>query len=54
MPSAIDAVRPVYAALLKEEAKHTSKKDAVQAGVAFLTRFLQEQGTTYDELVFAI
>ncbi len=54
MPSAIDAVRPVYAALLKEEAKHASKKDAVQAGVAFLTRFLQEQGTTYDELVFAI
>lgn len=54
MPSAIDAVRPIYSALLAEEAKHTSKRDAVQAGVAFLTRFLQERNVTYDELVFSV
>lgn len=52
--SAIEAIRPIYAALLAEEAKHSSPTEAIAAGTALLERTLADAGVTYDELVWSI
>ncbi|HED64384.1 MAG TPA: PAS domain S-box protein [Planctomycetes bacterium] len=52
--AAIDAIQPVYAALLAEEAKHESKKQGMQAGADLLAAVLQEQGKEYDEFAFSL
>ncbi len=52
--SALDAVRPLYAAMLAEEAKFASKRDAIAASTKLLESVLSEKKVSYDELVFAI
>jgi PAS domain S-box-containing protein len=47
------AIAPIYAAILQEERQQTNGKDAVAAGVDYLTKFLQTKNTTYDALVFS-
>lgn len=53
-PAAIDAVRPLYAALLAEERRHPSGNAAVAASAELLTRTLDDLGATYEEWVWNI
>jgi len=52
--SAVDAVRPVYAALLAEEAKHGEKLAQLGASSTLFASFLEAKATSYDELVWAL
>jgi PAS domain S-box-containing protein len=45
---AIDAISPIYAAMLAEE-KRVGPKDAIEASTALLLNKLEELGTTYEE-----
>jgi PAS domain S-box-containing protein len=52
--SSITTIRDVYGRLLVEERRHSRTPDAVAAGVAALSRMLDERGVTYDEMVWQI
>lgn len=52
--AALDRVEPLYDALLAEERRHSSARDAVAAGYGVLEQLLQEQGRSYDELVWEL
>ena len=52
--AALDAVEPLYRALLAEEARHRNAREAAEAGSALLSRTLEEQGTSYAEWVWAL
>jgi PAS domain S-box-containing protein len=45
---------PLYADVLREEAKHRNGKDALAAGYRYLTDFVVARKMTYDELIFSI
>ncbi|GAA1995736.1 PAS domain-containing protein [Nocardioides kribbensis] len=51
---ALDQVRPLYAALVAEEARHASSPEALAASSALLDDLLARRGTTYDELVWSL
>ncbi|RAI44346.1 PAS domain-containing protein [Rhodoplanes roseus] len=51
---AVTAVAPLYAEVLREEARHANGKDALAAGYRRLVEFVDAQGMPYDELVFAL
>ena len=51
--AAIDTVTDLYAQMLAEE-KKAGAKNACDASLNLLTNFLQQQGTTYEELVLAL
>ena len=50
----IPLVEALYADLLKVEAGHEKKRDAIVASTAVLTRLLSERGATYDEFVWSL
>lgn len=50
----LDQVEPIYAALLAEERRHASPRDAVQASTRLFEKILAERGQTYDEFVWAL
>ena len=50
----VEKVKPLYAALLAEEARHANGKDGMLRGYDMLVRTLKGQGLEYDEFVFAI
>jgi PAS domain S-box-containing protein len=50
----IDALTPVYAALLATEAQHRNGKDALEAGYRHLIEFVNGKNVSYDQLVFAL
>lgn len=52
--SAIEAIRPIYAALLGEEQRHSDPVEAIRAGTALLQSTLAGAGLTYDEFVWSI
>ncbi|MBT9554885.1 MAG: PAS domain-containing protein [Myxococcales bacterium] len=52
--SAIDAIRPVYAALLAEEQKHERKADGIAAATEVLTSTLRSIGKSYEEFVWGL
>jgi PAS domain S-box-containing protein len=45
---------PLYADVLREEAKHRNGKDALAAGFKYLTDFVATRKMRYDELIFSI
>lgn len=51
---AVDAIRPVYAALLAEERKHERKVDGIAAATAVLTSTLRSLGQSYEEFVWGL
>lgn len=51
---ALDQVEPLYRALLLEERRHSNAREAASAGMALLGKTLQDQGTTYEEWVWAL
>lgn len=52
--SALDAVKPLYAALLEEEGRHSSRKEGLAASTAMLGKVLEAKGVDYDEFVLSI
>ena len=51
---ALEQVRPLYARLLAEEARHSRPADAVAASTALLGTVLAEAGASYDEYVWSL
>lgn len=51
--NAVDTVSGLYAQMLAEEQK-AGPKNACEASLNLLTNFLNQQGTTYEELVLAL
>jgi PAS domain S-box-containing protein len=45
---------PLYAEVLREEAKHRNGKDALAAGFKYLVDFVSAKRTTYEELIFSL
>jgi PAS domain S-box-containing protein len=45
---------PLYAELLKEEARHKNGKDALAAGYTKLNNAFTSQGATYDSFIFSL
>lgn len=52
--SALVAVKPLYAVLLQEEAKHSSRKEGLAASTAMLGKVLEAKGVDYDEFILSI
>ena len=52
--AALDQIEPLYAALLEEEGRHRNAREAAEAGFALLQKVLAEQGSSYDEYVWAL
>ncbi|UTD25765.1 PAS domain-containing protein [Bradyrhizobium sp. WD16] len=50
----IERVKPIYALLREEEARHANAKDGMRAGHDLLTGYLRQQGVGYDELVLSL
>jgi len=51
---AVEAIAPLYAAVLAEEARHKNGKDALAAGVDCVINALKAQGKTYEEFVLKL
>ena len=47
-------IRPLYAELLAEEARHDSRKDGMLRGSEMLAKTLADKGVDYDEFVFSV
>ncbi len=52
--SALETVKPLYAALLEEEAKHSSRKEGLVASTAMLEKVLEAKGVDYDEFILSV
>ncbi|NOX58212.1 MAG: PAS domain-containing protein [Planctomycetes bacterium] len=52
--SILKKIKPLYRTLLKEEAKHSNPKAQWKASLPVLVNFLNEQGKTYEELIFSL
>jgi PAS domain S-box-containing protein len=48
------AIIPLYAEVLREEARHRNGKDALAAGYRHLVDFVRAQKVPYDELIFSL
>ncbi|MEI6034469.1 MAG: PAS domain-containing protein [Verrucomicrobiae bacterium] len=53
-PEALAKVRPLYAALLQEEARHASHKDGTAASFRLIEKTLADSGLTYSQFVFGL
>lgn len=53
-PEALAKIKPVYAALLQEEARHASPKEALEASTALLLKTIASTGMSYDEFIFSL
>ena len=51
---ALAAVKPLYAALLEEEQRHTNRKKGLAASTAMLVGALEQKGVDYDEFVLSL
>lgn len=51
---ALDAIRPIYAALLDEENRHANGKDGMRASTDVLLAQLAKQGVSYDQFVLGL
>ena len=51
---AVRAIRPLYARLLAEEARHPTKSAAIAASCDLLHGWLAERGQSYDEFVWSL
>ncbi len=53
-PEALEIIKPLYATLCQEEAKNSSKKDGLQAGLDLLNAVLKEKNTSYGAFIQSI
>ncbi len=49
-----NVIKPLYKALLEEEAKHKNSKDGMNASFQMLLNILEEKGVSYDQLIFSL
>lgn len=47
-------IKPLYAALLEEERRHSNRKDGMNAALKLVTDLLAERGVAYDEFVWSL
>jgi PAS domain S-box-containing protein len=47
-------IRPLYAELLKEEARHENRKDGMTSAFNLLLEKLKSRGVSYDEFIFSL
>lgn len=52
--AALQKVKPVYEALLREEQKYRTPREQWEASLPMLVRFLEEAGMSYEEFVFTL
>lgn len=50
----LSKIKPLYRTLLDEERKHPNPKEQWQASLPLLLKFLEDQGKTYEELIFSL
>jgi hypothetical protein len=50
----IERIRPIYALLREEEARHANAKEGMHASYAMMIDFLKQQGVGYDEFVLSL
>ncbi len=53
-PEAVEKIKPLYKALLDEEAKYKNRKEGLAASTALLNSILEEKGVSYDEFVLSL
>lgn len=53
-PHQIDAIQPIYRALVNEERASHDPKTGISRGTALLERTLAAKGMSYDEFIFSI
>nr|WP_245961813.1 PAS domain-containing protein [Quadrisphaera granulorum] len=53
-PQALAAIKPVYAQVLAEEAKHSTGKAATAAGAALMAQLVARSHGSYDEFVWSL
>lgn len=53
-PDAVAKVRPLYAALLAEEAKHSSRKDGMMASFNVVLKLLGDNNLSYSQFAFSL
>lgn len=52
--NAVNAIRPIYSALLAEEARFPNRKDGMEAAVGMLSSTLASKGISYDQFVLSL
>ena len=50
----LQKIKPLYRTLLQVEAKHSNPKAQWKASLPVLVDYLEEQGKTYEELIFSL
>jgi len=50
----IERIKPIYALLREEEARHANAKEGMHASYAMMIDFLKQQGVDYDEFVLSL
>ncbi|MBK6305877.1 MAG: PAS domain-containing protein [Gemmatimonadetes bacterium] len=53
-PAKVEKVKPIYAALLAAERRHSDRRDGLVASVALLEATLAQAGIAYDEWVWSL
>ena len=50
----IERIKPIYALLREEEARHANAKEGMRAGFDTMIAYLKQQGVGYDEFVLSL
>jgi PAS domain S-box-containing protein len=53
-PAQVEAIKPLYAALLAEERKHSDRSAGMAASAALLSTLLAERQQSYEAFVFSL
>lgn len=53
-PGTVDQIRPLYDQLLREEARHQDKEEAISASSKMLATTLADKGLSYAQFVFSL
>ena len=50
----VERIKPIYALLREEEARHANAKEGMRASYAMMVDYLKQQGVAYDEFVLSL
>jgi hypothetical protein len=53
-PAQIARIEPVYRRIAEEEARHTDRRQGLEAGFGLFQSMLKEKGVAYDQFAFSI
>jgi len=54
LPAQKSAITDLYGKILEVERKHSNRKQGMDAGVAFVSDLLKQNGVSYDEFVWSV